>query len=301
MLTVGSKQDVRLMAHLLRRAGFGATPDELDRAMARGYDATVNDLLNPDHPDIIPDDLIRRYHTDQSDLRAAPSAGAHWVYRMVMTDTPLREKMCLFWHGIMCTGFAKVDHHRVLRKGFPEVILGEGKTPEQIADIAQAIKNDGSSLLITRIDASAYETLKARVPDTVYNATARIAYLQQNPVALKPGVTVACAGTSDIPVAEEAAITAELVGIITFTCRSSFSPRYFSNSSFSASMCWGFLFAFRAITSCFRLKPPDVPLASPSPPSPSQEANSKAPAARQAVVTRRERRWILGFMFQGCY
>ena len=109
-------------------------------------------------------------------------------------------------------GFAKVDHHRALRKGFPEVILGEGKTPEQIADIAQVIKNDGSSLLVTRIDASAYETLKARVPDTVYNATARIAYLQQNPVALKPGVTVACAGTSDIPVAEEAAITAELVG-----------------------------------------------------------------------------------------
>lgn len=109
-------------------------------------------------------------------------------------------------------GFAKVDHHRALRKGFPEVILGEGKTPEQIANIAQAINNDSSSLLITRIDASAYETLKARIPDTVYNATARIAYLQRDRVALKPGVTVACAGTSDIPVAEEAAITAELVG-----------------------------------------------------------------------------------------
>ena len=109
-------------------------------------------------------------------------------------------------------GFAKVDHHRALRKGFPEVILGEGKTPEQIADIAQAINNDGSSLLITRIDASTYETLKARVPDTIYNATARIAYLQRDRVVLKPGVTVACAGTSDIPVAEEAAITAELVG-----------------------------------------------------------------------------------------
>ena len=110
-------------------------------------------------------------------------------------------------------GFAKVDHHRALRKGFPEVILGEGKTPEQIADLAQAIQKDGSStLLVTRIDPSAYRALKARLPDAVYNATARLAYLQPDPAALKPGVTVACAGTSDIPVAEEAAITAELVG-----------------------------------------------------------------------------------------
>ena len=110
-------------------------------------------------------------------------------------------------------GFAKVDHHRALRKGFPEVILGEGKTPEQIADLAQAIREDGNStLLVTRIDPSAYGALKARLPDAVYNATARLAYLQPDPAALKPGVTVACAGTSDIPVAEEAAITAELVG-----------------------------------------------------------------------------------------
>ena len=114
MVTVGSKQDVRLMAHLLRRAGFGATPDELDRAMARGYDATVDELLNPDHPDVIPDDLIRRYHTDQSDLRAAPSAGAHWVYRMVMTDSPLREKMCLFWHRVFATAATKLIQARVV-------------------------------------------------------------------------------------------------------------------------------------------------------------------------------------------
>ena len=114
MVTVGSQQDVRLMTHLLRRAGFGATPDELDRAMARGYDATVDELLNPDHPDVIPDDLIRRYHTDQSDLRAAPAAGAHWVYRMVMTDSPLREKMCLFWHRVFATASTKLIQARVV-------------------------------------------------------------------------------------------------------------------------------------------------------------------------------------------
>ena len=114
MVTVHSKQDVHLMAHLLRRAGFGATPGELDRAMAAGYDATVNDLLNPDHPDVIPDDLIRRYHIDQSELRAAPSAGALWVYRMVMTDTPLREKMCLFWHRVFATASDKLIQARVV-------------------------------------------------------------------------------------------------------------------------------------------------------------------------------------------
>ena len=60
MTTVHNKNDLRLMAHLLRRAGFGATPDELDRALEKGYDATLEELLNPDKPDILPDDLIRR-------------------------------------------------------------------------------------------------------------------------------------------------------------------------------------------------------------------------------------------------
>ena len=108
--------------------------------------------------------------------------------------------------------FAKVDHHRALRKGFPEVILGEGKTPEQIARLAQAMVDSSSRLLITRIDAAAYEAVKAKVPESVYNATARVAYVQRDPAALKPGITVACAGTSDIPVAEEAVVTAEVIG-----------------------------------------------------------------------------------------
>ena len=112
MTAVDEKQDVALMAHLLRRAGFGATPAEMERALEIGYVATLDELLNPDHPDVIPDDLIRRYHVDQSDLRS--SGGAHWVYRLVMTDTPLREKMCLFWHRVFATASTKLIQHRVV-------------------------------------------------------------------------------------------------------------------------------------------------------------------------------------------
>ena len=108
--------------------------------------------------------------------------------------------------------FAKIDHHRALRKGFPEVILGEGKTPAQIAILAQAMVDSTSRLLITRIDATSYEAVKAKVPESVYNAIARMAYVEKKFAPLKPGITVACAGTSDIPVAEEAAVTAQVIG-----------------------------------------------------------------------------------------
>ena len=91
MATVESRKESVLMAHLLRRAGFGATPREMDRALSLGYDSMLWELLNPDHSDVIPEDLIRRYHVDLSDLRSG--GDAHWMYRLVMTDTPLREKM----------------------------------------------------------------------------------------------------------------------------------------------------------------------------------------------------------------
>ena len=112
MPAVQTGQTRRLMAHLLRRAGFGATPDELDRAMEKGYDSMVEELLDPAAPDDLPDDLTRRYHVDQSDLRA--SADAYWVYRMVVTDSPLREKMCLFWHRVFATAATKVVQARVV-------------------------------------------------------------------------------------------------------------------------------------------------------------------------------------------
>ena len=110
-------------------------------------------------------------------------------------------------------GFAKVDHHRAVRQGFPEVVLGLGKTPDQVAAIAAEIVSRGSTLLVTRASLDAYESVKSRVPDATYLSVARLIVLQQQDVARGHGqVLVVAAGTSDLPVAEEAACTAELMG-----------------------------------------------------------------------------------------
>ena len=110
-------------------------------------------------------------------------------------------------------GFAKVDHHRAVRQGFPEVVLGLGKTPDQVAAIAAEIVSRGSTLLVTRASPDAYESVKSRVPGATYLSVARLIVLQQQDVARGHGqILVVAAGTSDLPVAEEAACTAELMG-----------------------------------------------------------------------------------------
>ena len=110
-------------------------------------------------------------------------------------------------------GFARVDHHRALRQGFPEVILGLGKTPAQIAAIAAEIAGRGSTLLVTRASAAAYEAVRQRIPDAAYYPDAGIITFRQQDVTPGKGIIViAAAGTSDLPVAEEAARTAELMG-----------------------------------------------------------------------------------------
>src|ERR1700704_5559869 len=110
-------------------------------------------------------------------------------------------------------GFARVDHHRAIRQGFPEVILGLGKTPAQIAAIAAQIVARGSTLLVTRASDAAYEAVRVAVPDATYYADAGIIALRQQDVTPGRGtIVIAAAGTSDLPVAEEAAITAELMG-----------------------------------------------------------------------------------------
>ena len=81
--------------------------------MEKGYDATLAELLEPAGPDILPDDLIRRYHVDQSDQRG-PGGAANWVYRMAMTESPLREKMCLLWHRVFATAASKLIQGRVV-------------------------------------------------------------------------------------------------------------------------------------------------------------------------------------------
>ncbi|MGH9313016.1 MAG: nickel pincer cofactor biosynthesis protein LarB [Vicinamibacterales bacterium] len=110
-------------------------------------------------------------------------------------------------------GFARVDHHRAVRQGFPEVIFGPGKTPAQVAEIAARIVDRGQSLLVTRVDRSTFDAVRVRLPSAVFHDTARAITLQQGDVIPGRGVIViAAAGTSDLPVAEEAAVTAELMG-----------------------------------------------------------------------------------------
>lgn len=109
-------------------------------------------------------------------------------------------------------GFAELDHHRALRTGFPEVVLGEGKTAEQVASIAGKLAARNDRLLVTRAGPETYRAVKDAVPDAVYHATARAITLDRSGEAKRPGVAVCCAGTSDLPVAEEAAVTAELMG-----------------------------------------------------------------------------------------
>ena len=104
--------DIALMAHLMRRAGFGATRDELEARVAKGYEATVEELLHPEDQPDVDLDLMERYLPEYGELAGIDSNQQAWVYRMLNTGRPLQEKMVLFWHGIHCTGFAKVDHGR---------------------------------------------------------------------------------------------------------------------------------------------------------------------------------------------
>ena len=109
--------------------------------------------------------------------------------------------------------FAKIDHHRELRRGFPEVIFGLGKTADQIIRISREILKKGNNLLITKVDASLYKKVKAKLPKVQYNSQAKaIFYKQKKGVAGKGTIIVITAGTSDIPVAEEAAVTCDIFG-----------------------------------------------------------------------------------------
>jgi len=111
-------------------------------------------------------------------------------------------------------GFAKVDHHRSLRTGVPEVIFGEGKTAEQIVDITRSLNDGAHNVLVTRLDAAKAEQLRAVFAEVTYSPHARVATLIRTPPAVtgRGLIAVVAAGTSDLPVAEEASMTAELMG-----------------------------------------------------------------------------------------
>ena len=108
------REDLALMAHLMRRAGFGATRDELDRRCAQGYQATVEELLSPEQAAPIEEDVLRRYHVDQNSLMLIESCQAYWLYRIINTNAPLEEKMALFWHGLFATAYGKLNHAKAM-------------------------------------------------------------------------------------------------------------------------------------------------------------------------------------------
>lgn len=107
---VTTSPDVKLMAHLLRRAGFGATKEQLDQYISIGYEKVVDSLIDTEDSSRINDALVRRYFPDQSVTHDTTGAGSYWLYRLVSTDSPLREKIALFWHNVFATGYTKVTN-----------------------------------------------------------------------------------------------------------------------------------------------------------------------------------------------
>jgi len=109
-------------------------------------------------------------------------------------------------------GFAKVDHHRSLRQGFPETIFGQGKTPAQVVDIVRSMNARGSQVLATRCSPETVAAVMAAFPETIHHEAARAITLGESAEQLDGFIAVMCAGTSDMPVAEEAAVTCEAMG-----------------------------------------------------------------------------------------
>jgi hypothetical protein len=131
--------------------------------------------------------------------------------RKVMVDQALRELRTLPFEQIDC---ATIDHHRPLRQGVPETIFGEGKTAAQVLSIMKKMKEKGNNILVTRLDQRKAFLIKKRFPKIRYYPQSRVLTLLIHPIQIigRGTILVVCAGTSDIPVAEEAIITARMMG-----------------------------------------------------------------------------------------
>ncbi len=138
MVIAERSTDISLMAHLMRRAGFGASREELEHRQQVGYEATVDELLNPGQANYMPEDVIHRYHVDVLESRFPDSAAASWLYRLVTTDSPMEEKIALFWHGIFATGYSKLNQARsVLNQIEMFRRLGLGRFDDLLAELAR--------------------------------------------------------------------------------------------------------------------------------------------------------------------
>ncbi len=107
---VSRDTDTALMAHLLRRAGFGATRDQIEEYVAKGYDETVEELLHPEYSDPHDQDLLDRYFIASVEARSVGHADPQWAWRMATSNKHLEEKIALFWHSLLAVGGIKLDH-----------------------------------------------------------------------------------------------------------------------------------------------------------------------------------------------
>ena len=129
--------DIALMAHLMRRAGFGASYAELERRAAVGYEATVEELVNTEQQPEMDMDVLLRHFVDWKQINGLESNQAHWTYRMVNTPRPLEEKICLFWHGIFCVGDSKCMNGRQILLQLNKFRKhGLGKFPDLLMELA---------------------------------------------------------------------------------------------------------------------------------------------------------------------
>ncbi|MCH2527755.1 MAG: DUF1800 domain-containing protein [Dehalococcoidia bacterium] len=138
-----AETDIQLMAHLMRRAGFGATYEELERRAAIGYEETVEQLLHPENEKDLTMDVMQRYMHGWRDMNSIMANQAYWTYRMVNSSRQLEEKLCLFWHGIFCVGDSKcmaanqilVQLNNFRKDGlgnFENLLLGLSKDPAML-------------------------------------------------------------------------------------------------------------------------------------------------------------------------
>ena len=129
----------------------------------------------------------------------------------VDTDAALSRLRTLPFESV--GNFAHLDQHRALRCGFPEVVFGQGKTPDQVVQISKRLAESNDRVLVTRVSAEMYAQIGNRLPEMTYHPLPRVLILDRAAdQPRKPGILVATGGTADIPVAEEAALTAELMG-----------------------------------------------------------------------------------------
>ncbi len=108
--TAATDTDTALMAHLLRRAGFGATRNQIDHYLEKGYEATVEELLNPEYGEPEDQDLLDRYFIASTEARSVGHADPQWSWRMATSPKQLEEKIALFWHSLLAVGGIKLDH-----------------------------------------------------------------------------------------------------------------------------------------------------------------------------------------------